>query len=250
MYRATSLLALDQPRFGRRLSRPCLGDDRLERLAIDRVEEVALLDERTLPKVHGLEKAFDARPDLDVLEPLGLSDQLEVDRHVLLDHGGHIDLGRRRRDGRRFSHAALNAAAIPTAASIVFLASTPMLMSFLPSPASRALPFQVSSSNRRYSRRPTSCAPCCSMRCSASRPTASADTSSSSSRMGPLACAHDASEFGDLRFAQVSSQTHDQTSFFLSELYPAPHGCVAQQSLYRATLGGSATTRTRTHHGR
>ena len=64
------------------------------RAASDRFDiELALLDERSLAKIHALEKPFDARPDLDVPEPSGLPDQLEIDRHVLLNDGRDVDLG-------------------------------------------------------------------------------------------------------------------------------------------------------------
>ena len=74
---------------------------RLERFGVDLIEEVALADERAFAEIHRLEEAFDARADVDVLESLRLADQIQVDGHVLLDDGRHVDFGRRRRDGGR-----------------------------------------------------------------------------------------------------------------------------------------------------
>ncbi len=72
------------------------------RAACDRSRRAGRPCERTtLAEVHRLEEAFDARADVDVLESLGLPDQVQVHRHVLLDDGRDVDLGRRRRDGAR-----------------------------------------------------------------------------------------------------------------------------------------------------
>ena len=95
------VVGLREPRLRRRQIGLRLRERGLERLRIDLIEQVALADERPFAEVHRVEEALDARADVDVLEALGLSDQVEVDRHVLLDDRRHVDFGRRRRDGGR-----------------------------------------------------------------------------------------------------------------------------------------------------
>ena len=51
-------------------------------------------------EAHLLEEAFDTGTDLDVLEAFGLADELQIDRHVLLDDGRDVDRGGRRRGWR------------------------------------------------------------------------------------------------------------------------------------------------------
>ena len=95
------------------------GQDGLERLAVDLVQQVALPNERTLAEVHRLEEAFDAGPDFHVLESLW-SDRPDPGRPAR-------PAGRRRPRTLRSAAAptapasrtpSLSAAAIATATSI------------------------------------------------------------------------------------------------------------------------------------
>ncbi len=95
------VLRFFEPRLGRRQFGLRCRQDRFERLAIDFVKKIALADERAFPEVHRLEETLDTCPDVDVLEALGLPDELQVDRHVPLDDVGDVHLGRRCHDGRR-----------------------------------------------------------------------------------------------------------------------------------------------------
>ncbi len=69
---------------------------------IDLIEQIALANERAFTEVDAVEKSFDARADIDVLESLGLADQIQVHRHVLLHHRRDVHLGWRRGDSRWF----------------------------------------------------------------------------------------------------------------------------------------------------
>jgi hypothetical protein len=74
-----------------------VGKSGLERQRIDLVEEVTLAHERALGERHLVQVALDAGADLDVLRAARLADHFHEHRNVLLDHLGHVHLGRRPR---------------------------------------------------------------------------------------------------------------------------------------------------------
>ena len=99
------VVGLLEARLSRGQVRLCVGEGRLEGQGVDLVEERALAHEGTFGEGHAVQVALDAGPDLDVLEAPRLADQLHVDRHVPLDHVGHVDLRRRQDLGTRLRAA-------------------------------------------------------------------------------------------------------------------------------------------------
>ena len=95
------VVGLREPRPGGRQFGVRLRERGLERLRVDLIEKVASADERPFAEVHRVEEAFHPRADVDILESLGLSDQVQVHRHVLLNDGRHVDFRRLWRNGDR-----------------------------------------------------------------------------------------------------------------------------------------------------